>query len=211
MANQQLTKAITVLGIRLENACSWTETVEQNTYYTLMKNFRDAIADYLGECVKYTAVFNGNITSTTPPTPLVQVPLQEGKISADLMKTLPPPTCTMYSIEGGEDGLLQWMTWMTSLYAQISSSTLYLGTSLQPTSTTTPVGTIPVYTSLIVGWSRDDLKNALENNQSIFDTIANNIISDLKKSITTPTYPSTGTITMQPVLGTDTITGFVYL
>lgn len=206
----ELTKATTILGMNLENACKWLDKVEQNTYYTLMKNFRDTIADYLRDYVEYTATFNGNITSTTPPTPLVQVPLQKGKLSTDIMKTLPPPVCSMYSIEAGEDGLSQWITWMTSVYAQITSGTFILGTNFQPTSMTTSLGNFPVFTSLSLGWSRDDLLGALENKQSIFDTIAGNIISDLKRSITIPSYPSSGTISMQPVLGTDTITGFIY-
>lgn len=201
-----MTSATTILGMMLENACKWDSDVKENTYLQLMKNFRDALADYLENYVEYVASFTGTVTSTTPPTPLTQIPLTMGKLDATIIRTSNPPTCTMYS--QGMDGNIEWITWMTQIYTLIQ--TVQLKGSQNPATPTTPSGIFPAYTMINLSWNRDTLKDAFENNSSVFDALANSIISDLKSSIITPSYPSTGTIGMQPVVGVDSITNIIY-
>ena len=131
-----MTSATTILGMMLENACKWDSDVKENTYLQLMKNFRDALADYLENYVEYAASFTGTVTSTTPPTPLTQIPLTMGKLDATIMRTSNPPTCTMYS--QGMDGNIEWTTWMTQIYTLIQ--TVQLRGSQNPATLTTPSG-----------------------------------------------------------------------
>lgn len=179
--------ATTVLGKKLEDACKYSGDVTPATPITLMGNFMGALADYISTSITVIGTFAGT-TISTPPVAFT-CPVSKGSFNTELLKNFPPPMCA-----GADEA--SWMIWLTQIYAGIKTVTL-TGTAA---STATPP--LPLFSPITPTWTRNDLKSAFENDESVWDKFANNIISDMKK-VNITTYPSiiSGTAT-----GADTVT-----
>lgn len=189
-----MTKATSVLGIKLEEACSYLDKVTESTPTTLMINLVNAIADYLEQQVSFSGNFTGNLIAT-PFSPITS-PVANGKLLATGLRSV----TTICSDPKGGDGNMEWIAWMNSIYTGIKTTTII------NTSVTVPIAPTVVFPSLTLTWGREVLLNAYNSNSSIFDAMANSILSDLKMSYI-PSYPSTITGT---AIGTDIIAGFVF-
>lgn len=182
-------KATTLLGIKLEDACKFSGTVTASTPTELLSNFVNALADYIENNIKYAGTFSGT-TLTNPPVPYTS-PVTEGKLLSATLRSM----CPVCKDPNGESGEVEWTNWMNEIYTGIKA------TQIIGTSSSIPITATISFPSLVLGWSRKSLLDAYDNNDSIYDTMADNIILDLKKSVIM-SYPSiiTGVAT-----GADTI------
>lgn len=196
--------AITKLGSALETACLFSGTVSALTPITLMTKFMAALAGYLGT-VTYSGNFIGSVVATPSPIPAAAA-VSNGTINSAALATPPPPVCAAYDPSSG-NGEPEWKIWMTDIYTRISTMCLTVGTtSAAAVTIATP---IPIFANLKLGWSRDDLKDAAERGDNLFDAMADKIIEDLKKAYSGVSYVVTGgTIGGTAIVsGADTITG----
>lgn len=185
-----LPSATTKLGGMLEDACKCEASqITAATPAQLMKRFMGAIADYIDKYITVSGTFVGT-TITTPPSPF-SCPVTKASFVTTGLKA-GGPICASAD-------LASWTLWLTGIYTMIGTVTI------TGTAVTTAISPMIVFPLIAPSWTRDDLKSAIENEQSVFDKIANNIITDMKKvNLTTYSSMVSGTAT-----GMDTIT-YVY-
>lgn len=164
---------------------SWVAVLKGGTDSVVnMLNFVNTLATFISTNVNLVGVFNGVLPSppATPSGPLPSTNLVDSSLLMNQVIKCSPAT------EG--DGSIEWLDWMQSLYSLIATTVVISTGQAIPIAPTFAFPTLVTPT-----WSRNDLKNIIDNGSDdvqgdCMDVIANGIVTDLVSNFIVTPVPS---------------------
>jgi len=174
----------------------WASSLKEQTQPTVVhQQFMMSLSNYIMGNVTFNGIFSGTNPMGTPLVTPIVAKVNTGKLGTEMPSFQDPK---------GGDGYAQWKTWISQVYAMITSDCGLLPAAFIPF---VPMPCFRLVTPTT--WDRPDLLNAVKGNENnpqipLLDKLATGFMNDMKINYI-PVFPGS----IGPYVGAFTVSSII--